>query len=121
MSGFRDMVARDVRKLFLNTEEFAERRTVRYDGVDYPDISIVLEGPVKGQRDRLSDDHVRGLHTVTATLYCALEDLGGKLPKPGRPLEIATREGGQFFHEYSIVASTCDMGMLHLELEAMAQ
>ena len=68
MSKFKDMVRRDIRRVFLNTGEFAENRTVRYDGVEYPDIPVVLEGPVQEKRDRLTDDHVQGLHMVTATL-----------------------------------------------------
>ena len=121
MSKFKDMVKRDIHKVFLNTDEFAENRTVRYDGEEYPDIPVVLEGPVQEKRDRLTDDHVRGLHMVTATLYCAQEDLGGKVPKQGSGLEITTREGGTFFQKYYVVASTSHMGMLHVELEAMAQ
>jgi len=121
VSKFKDMVARDVRKVFLNTNEFAETRTIRYDGEEYPDIPVVLEGPVQEKRDRLTDDHIRGLHMITATLYCAQEDLGGKVPKQGSGLEITTREGGKFFQKYYVVASTSHMGMLHVELEAMAQ
>ena len=33
MSGFKDMVANDNQAVFLNLGEFAERRTVIYDGV----------------------------------------------------------------------------------------
>jgi len=121
MRNFKDIVARDIRKVFLNTNEFAEKRTVRYDGVEYPDVPVVLEGPVQKERDRLADDHVLGLHMATATLYCAQEDLGGKVPKQGAGLEITTREGGRFFQKYYIVASTSRMGMLHLELEAVKQ
>lgn len=121
MSRFKDMVARDVRKVFLNTGGFAEKRTVRYDGTEYPDIAVVLEGPVQEKRSRLTDDHVQGLHMVTAVLYCAQESLGGKIPKQGTGLEIATREGGRFFQKYYVVASTSRMGMLHIELEAMEQ
>lgn len=121
MSKFKDMFARDMRKVFLNTGEFAETRTVRYDGEEYPDIPVVLEGPVQEKRDRLTDDHIRGLHMMTATLYCAQEDLGGKVPKPGTVLEIKTREERWFIHKYFIVASTSHMGMLHVEMEAMAQ
>ena len=119
--SFKDMVARDVKRVFLNTREFAENRTVRYDGKEYPDIPVVLEGPVQEKRSRLTDDHVRGLHLVTATLYCALEDVGGKVPKQGSSLEIATKERGRFFQRYYIVASTSYMGMLQMELEAVAQ
>lgn len=121
MSKFKDMVKRDIHKVFLNTDDFAENRTVRYDGEEYPGICVVLEGPVQEKRDRLTDDHVRGLHTMTAVLYCAQEDMGGKLPKQGASLEIATREGGKFFQKYYVVASTSHMGMLHVELEAVAQ
>lgn len=121
MSKFKDMVKRDIHKVFLNTSEFAEKRAVRYDGEEYPDIPVVLEGPVREKRDRLTDDHVRGLHMMTAVLYCAQEDMGGKVPKQGASLEIATREGGRFFQKYYVVASTSHMGMLHVELEAMAQ
>ena len=121
MSRFKDMVKQDIRKVFLNTGEFAERRTVRYDGAEYPDIPVVLEGPVQEKRDRLADDHIRGLHMMTAVLYCAQEDLGGKVPKQGSSLEITTREGGKFFQKYYVVASASHMGMLHIELEAMAQ
>ena len=32
MSGFKDMVARDNFGVFLNCDEFAEKRTVKYDG-----------------------------------------------------------------------------------------
>lgn len=121
MSKFKDMVKRDVRKVFLNTSEFAENRTIRYDGIEYPDIAVVLEGPVQEKRDRLTDDHVRGLHMMTAVLYCTQDDLGGKVPKQGTGLEITTREGGRFFQKYYVVASTSYMGMLQIELEAMAQ
>lgn len=119
--SFKACIAADVSDVFLNTDEFAENRTVRYDGEEYPDIPVVLEGPVQEQRDRLTDDHIRGLHLVTAVLHCAQEDMGGKVPKQGASLEIATREGGRFFQKYYVVASTSNMGMLHVELEAMAQ
>ena len=121
MSKFKDMVRRDIHKVFLNTNEFAENRTVRYDGVEYPDIPVVLEGPVKEKRDRLTDDHVQGLHKMTATLYCAQADLDGKVPKHGTILSVATSEKGKFFQKYFVVASTSNIGMLHMELEAIAQ
>lgn len=121
MINFKQMVAHDVHKVFLNTNEFAEKRTVRYDGVEYPDISVVLEGPVEKERDRLADDHIQGLHLAAATLYCAREDLGGKLPEHGTALAISTREGGRSFRKYCVVASTDNMGMLHVELEAVEQ
>lgn len=124
MSGFKDRVSRDIHKIFLNVDNFAEERTVIYDGVTYdgPEhegIPIVLIGPVETDREQLKDDHVQGLHLVTHTLYCVLEDLGGKLPKQGKSIQINTREGGKFFRKYYIAASALEVGMLHVELEEM--
>ncbi|MCI9507365.1 MAG: hypothetical protein HFF62_12455 [Oscillospiraceae bacterium] len=124
MSGFKDMLNRDIHKVFLNVDEFAERRTVKYDGETYdgPEhegIPVVLIGPVDKEREQLKDDHVQGLHLVTHTLYCVLEDLGGKLPKQGKSIQINTREGGKFFRKYYIAASALEVGMLHVELEEM--
>ena len=121
MSSFKDVMAADIHHIFLNTDEFAEKRTIRYDGKVYPDIPVVLEGPVQEKRNRLTDDHVQGLHGVTAVLYCARTDLGNKLPEHGTALEITTREGGRFFQKYYVVAAVSRMGMLHIELEAVGQ
>lgn len=127
MSGFRDMVTADIRGVFLNTDEFAEKRSVRYDGETYSDIAVVLSGPTQEARGKTvsgsqsPSDHVRGLHSVSAVLYCAAEDLGGKQPKQGTGIEITTREGGRFFQKYYVVASSNEMGMLCVELEALAQ
>ena len=40
MSKFKDMVKRDIHKVFLNTAEFAENRTIRYDGEDEPSVPV---------------------------------------------------------------------------------
>lgn len=119
MSGFKDRVARDIHKVFLNVDKFAEKRTVRYDDGTFEDISVVLTGPVDKDREQLKDDHIQGLHLVTHTLYCAKEDLGGKLPKQGKSLQINTREGGKFFRKYYIAAAADEVGMLRIELEEM--
>lgn len=149
MSGFKDRAARDIRKVFLNLDKFAEERVIIYDGVTYDcpwtasdggalplpqppqepaaeesissterqGIPIILTGPVEKEREQLKDDHVQGLHLVTHTLYCAREDLGGKLPEQGKSLRINTRKGGKFFRKYYIAASADEMGMLRIELE----
>ena len=107
MSGFKDMVARDNFGVFLNCDEFAEKRTVKYDGATYEDIPIVLSGLKDGET------------TVTAT-HCALSDLGGVQPERGQRIRINDQEGGGgFFREFYIASSVCEMGMLRVELEAV--
>lgn len=121
MSGFKDMVAADNQSVFMNDGEFADRRTVRYDGRDYADIPIVLTG-VK-QRERTvtvsSGDHGQGLYMASAVLHCTLSDLGGNQPEKGTRIQISDKEDGSFFREFYVAASDCEMGMLRMELEAI--
>lgn len=119
MSGFKDMVATDIHNVFLNTGEFAELRTIRYDGEEYVDIPIVLTGLKEQDRRQLQSDHVQGLYLVTSVLHCALSDLGGKQPEKGGRIEINDEEGGGgFFRRFYVASSVCEMGMLRVELEA---
>lgn len=123
--SFKDMVAADIRKVFLNTDEFAELRTVRYDGMDYdgPEhrgIPIVLTGLKEQDRRQLVTDHAQGLYLVASVLHCALDDLGGKQPEKGTRIRINDEEGGGgFFREFYVASSVCELGMLRVELEAI--
>lgn len=120
MSGFRDMVANDIHSVFLNQDEFAERRTVMYDGGSYQDIPIVLSGLKEKDRRQLQSDHVQGLYLVSAVLHCAIADLGGNQPEKGQRIKINDEEGGEgFFREFYVASSVCEMGMLRVELEAI--
>ena len=127
MSGFKDMVASDNKKVFLNTDEYAEPRTVIYDGVTYdgPEqkgIPIVLKGIREEERDQLISDHVQGLYLVTSVLHCDISDLGGQQPEQGCKIKINDREGGGgFFQEFYVASSACEMGMLRVELEAIGE
>lgn len=120
MSGFKDMVARDNQAVFLNLDEFAERRTVIYDGVTYADIPIVLSGLKEKDRRQLMSDHAQSLYLVSSVLHCALSNLGGAQPEKGQRIKINDQEGGGgFFREFYVASSVCEMGMLRVELEAM--
>lgn len=120
MSGFKDAVAQDICEVFLNLDDFAESRTVVYDGETYTDIPVVLSGTKQQSRRQLQTDHAQGMFLVTDVLHCALSDLGGRLPEKGQRLKINDLEGsGGFFHSYYVAASTSKMGMLRVELEAI--
>lgn len=116
--GFKEMVAQDVRKVFLNTDELAERRTIHYDEEEYLDLPVMLQDQELERRDRDEGDHMPGLHKASAVLYCAREGLGGRFPAVGDSLEISKREGGRFFERYSVAAASDQMGMLRIVLEA---
>ena len=119
MSIFKELVANDNKNVFLNSDEHAERRTVIYDGEAYADIPIVLDALEQKDRPQYvsSGDHVEGLFLVTAVLYCSFEDLGGNVPKKGTLIEI--NEGESFLRSFRVAASSCEMGMVRAELEAV--
>ncbi|MCM1439162.1 MAG: hypothetical protein NC131_08165 [Roseburia sp.] len=122
MSGFKDMVAADNASVFLNQDEFAEKRTVRYDGEEYLDIPVVLSGLKQKDRTQRVSDHAQGLYLVSRVLHCLEADLGGHQPEEGQFIFINNREGGGgFFQKYKVASSVCDMGMLRVELEAIEQ
>ncbi len=118
--SFKDMVAEDVHSVFLNLDEYAERRTIQYDGAVYQDIPIVMSGLKEQDRRQLTSDHVQGLFLVSSVLHCALSDLDGHQPEKGQRIRINDEEGGGgFFREFYVASSVCEMGMLRVELEAI--
>ena len=119
MSAFREMVDADIHDIFLNTDEFAEKRTVRYDGKTYPNVPVVLNGIKSRDRNQRVQDHAQGLYTVSDVMYVALSDIGGKLPERGTVIEVSTKEGGTFLRRYYIGQAQNTVGMLRLELEAI--
>jgi len=122
--SFRDSVEADIKKVFLNRDEFAVRRTVKYDKKRYRDIPIVLTGiKEKDRRLIISDhDHAEGLYLVTAVLHCAVKDLGGCQPKKGLFLKINDRAGGRgFYREFRVASSVVEAGMLRAELEEIGE
>jgi len=120
VSGFKDMIAADNHSVFLNTGEFAEYRTIIYDGERYEDIPIILSGLKEKDRRALVNDHAQGLYQVTSVLHCSVVDLGNNKPEKGQRIQINNEEGGNgFFYEFYVASSSCELGMLRVELEAI--
>lgn len=121
MSGFKDMIAADIKNVFLNTDEYAELRKVIYDGVtydgdDHEGIPVVLSGIKEEDRRQLVSDHIQGLYLASAVMHCAIEDIGGKTPEKGAKIQISD-EG--FMRQFYVASSVNDLGMVRLELEAI--
>lgn len=115
--SFKDMVDADIKGVFLNLDEFAEKRTVEFDGDVFVDIPIVLSGLKEKDRRQLVADHIQGLYLVSSVLHCAIKDLNGKQPEKGQRIKINDQEGGGgFFQAFYVASSTVEMGMLRAEL-----
>jgi hypothetical protein len=125
--GFKESVEADIKGVFLDAGEFADLRTVIYDGERYADIPIVLSGLTEAERRPVSmgagyRDSGQGLFMVSATLHCAASDLGGARPEKGQKIKVNGEEGGGgFFRTFKIATSTIEMGMVRLGLEAIDQ
>ena len=124
MGGFKEMVAADNQRVFLNADEHASRRSVIYDGETYEGISVVLSGLKEKDRRLMvlqsgNRDRAQGLYMVTSVLHCAISDLGGKQPEKGQRVKISDEDIPTFFHDFEIASSVCDMGVLRIELEAI--
>lgn len=121
MSGFRDTINADLHSVFFSMDEFAEKRTVQYDGVTYLDIPIILTGLKEQDRTQLVSDHAQGLYLVTDIMHVCLSDVGGRQPEKGCKICVNDAEGSSYFREFYIASSQLTMGKLRLELEAIAE
>lgn len=116
--GFKDMVEADNLRTFLDVSTFGEIRTVICDGVEYEEIPCVISQMKEQDRVTVMSDHEHGLYRVTAVFHCRRSDLAGKLPEKGRKFGIYDEDDG-FLREYYVAQSSCDLGMVRLELEAI--
>ena len=119
--SFKDMIEHDIKAVFLNADEFAERRTVKFDGYVFEDIPINLHGLDDTKRDQRLTDHAQGLFRVSNVLHVASSDLGGHRPERGTRFYIsAADEDGEEYFEVFYVASVYDQGgMFRIELEGV--
>lgn len=118
MTAFKQMLEADNRNVFLNMEEFAEEHTILYDGETYEKIPVLLTKVM--ERDKIIQN-AEGLHTVSAVLHVALDDMGGIVPEQKQRISIDDGEalGKAFFMKYKIITSSIAGGMICLELEAV--
>ena len=107
----------DISTVFLNTSEFAEERSIRYNGILYENIPVVITGLKQQDRRRLAS----GLHTGTTVLHCATIDIDGKLPEPSQKLRIYAEGDSGFYKDYRVTASSENMGMCRIELEQIKE
>ena len=119
--SFKDRVTRDIGRVFLDTRFFAENRAIRYDGEEYTDIPVSLQETGENERQPKTNDHAQGFYLVRAVLFCAQKDIGGNLPEQGAWLEINSPDTPDFFERYRVLSSSCEMGMLRIELEVTGQ
>ncbi len=63
--SFKEMVSADNKAVFMNPDEFADLRTVIYDGERYEDIPIILSKPKERDRRKMTLRHSRSTWRIT--------------------------------------------------------
>lgn len=116
--SFKEMAEADNLKVFLDIEIFGENRNVTFDGETFEEIPCVISKMKEQDRITVMSDHEHGLYRVTAVFHCKLDDLGGVIPEKGRKFGIYDPDDF-FLREYYVAQSSCDLGMVRLELEAI--
>lgn len=119
--SFRGMVASDRARVFFNDSEFAERRTVTYDDVEYTDIPVVLQTQGTELRSRDSDDYVTELNKATAVCFLSRDNVSDANFKQGHELLLSPPEGKTLPELYTIADCREQMGFIELQLEAIGE
>lgn len=86
MLNFKAQLERDVKAVFHNSREFAEKTEIEYDGNFY-NIPVVLDYEGAADRKKPSADHADGIFLVDLVLYIAFSDLK-VVPKMGHTIEV---------------------------------
>lgn len=84
--NFKSMVARDIKEVFHNSNEFAEKKIVIFNGCEY-EIPIILDHTEAKDRKRPSGDNSEGIFLVDVVAYISFEDLK-TIPRKGQQIEI---------------------------------
>lgn len=118
--SFKDAVRQDVGTVFLNLDEFAERRTVKFDGEVYEDIPVVISERRQSVRPRRTEaDHIQGLYQWGVRVNADIRDFQGHVPERGSRFFMTTARETDFFQSYYVAVSKVEMGLVILELEEL--
>lgn len=84
--NFKSLIARDIKEVFHNSNEFAEKKIVIFNDYEY-EIPIILDHTEAKDRKRPSGDNSEGIFLVDVVAYISFEDLR-IIPRKGQQIEI---------------------------------
>ena len=119
--NFKGIVEQDNKSVFLNCKEFAEKRTIKYDGGIYENIPVVLTKIKQSKMNIPSADKMEGIYSVSVVIHFSLKDFDGVIPEKNQRIRISDGAalGVVFYQNYKIVTVIESMGLITLELEAL--
>lgn len=108
MKNFKQLLRQDLKGTFYRTDEFAELRTVEYDG-KMKKIPVIFASDLIGNRKVTVKDKAEGLYKVSVVIRIQLESWGST-PRKGKTLYIDEEE-------YRISTVSSEDGEIILGLE----
>lgn len=81
MKNFKEMLDMDLKTTFYNTEEFAQVKRIKYDGI-VKDIPVIFDSEETKNRNGIGADHAEGIYGKFVVVRIQLSDLG-KAPRRG--------------------------------------
>lgn len=116
--GFHEMVQKDIRNVFIRTDEFAYPRTIVYDRKTYKDIACVVHDFENVDRKAGSGDNLQGLYRTFTYLHCDYADLP-VMPERGALFQMSDQTDPRYMRRYKVYQSSFEDGVLHVQLEAI--
>lgn len=81
MKNFKEMLDMDLKTTFYNTEEFAQVKRIKYDGI-IKDIPVIFDSEETKDRNGIGADHAEGIYGKFVVVRIQLSDLE-KEPRRG--------------------------------------
>lgn len=102
---FKDIIKRDVKMTFLNTEEFSEMHTV-----NGKPMAVQIDNNEQIEREKRLNQHMDGIYVKQILMYVSAEDYG-PLPKQGTSVSLDKRA-------YRVADAISEDGIYSITLEA---
>lgn len=81
MKNFKEMLDRDLDTTFYNTEEFAQVKQIKCDGI-VKKIPVIFDSEETKERNTAGGDHAEGIYGRYTVIRVRLSDMG-KEPRQG--------------------------------------
>ena len=108
MKNFKEMLDKDLENTFYNTEEFAEIRRIKYDGVE-KEMPVIFDLEEAKERKITAADNAEGIHREITVIRIKLSDM-----------KREPRQGARFFIDgelYNVREAQTVYNELIVELE----
>lgn len=102
---FKDVVKRDVKSIFLNTDEFSEIHTV-----NGKPMAVQIDNNEQIEREKRYNQHMDGIYVKQILMFVSAEEYG-PLPKQGASVSLDKRV-------YRVEDAISEDGIYSITLEA---